>query len=106
MKPDDVTEDFETVILNPAEYYRLPSEIVDDPRLNDAERLRLLEEWHIDINNKLSADEEGMPPPHARDSANDAVIIEKIAHARTQIDGIDEQADGVLAAIKRIWHRL
>jgi hypothetical protein len=106
MAPDDVTDDFETVIQNPAEYYRHPSEIVDDPRLKDAERLRLLEEWHMDISNKLSADEEGMTPPHARDSANDAVILEKIALARTQIDAVDPEGEGVMAAIKRIWHRL
>lgn len=50
MLSNDASEDFDTVIQNPAHYYRLPSEIPEDPRLTRAEQIRLLEEWQIDIN--------------------------------------------------------
>ena len=106
MLPNDASEDFDTVIQNPAHYYRLPSEIPEDPRLTRAEQIRLLEEWQIDINNKLAADEEGMTPAHARESANDAVIIEKIAQALRQIDGGDKKSGGLMIAIKRMWQRI
>ena len=104
--PENTTSDFEFVLQNPATFYRHPREIIDDPQLNHAERRKLLEEWHTDISNKLSADDEGMTPPHARDSANDAVFLQEIADAREKLGEVEDQEGGVLAALERFWHRL
>jgi hypothetical protein len=106
MTAEHMTEDFNIVMENPAVYYRHPAEIVTDPRLNSQERIRLLDEWNMDISNKLSADEEGMIPAHAIDSADDAVIMEDIAAAKSKIDDSNASRDGIVDAIKRIWHRL
>jgi hypothetical protein len=101
-----MTDDFDIVMENPAIYYSHPAEIVADPRLTNPERIRLLDEWNMDICNKLSADEEGMIPPRASDSADDAVIMEEIAKARAKVEETDPGPEGVIAAMKRIWHRL
>lgn len=105
MMPTDTTADFDFVLQNPANYYRWPDEILHDPQLADDERVKLLEEWQMDINNKLTADEEGMIPAHAHDSAKDAVLLEQIAAARDQID-LEQPKTGVFAALNRLWHRL
>jgi hypothetical protein len=101
-----MTDDFDIVMENPAIYYSHPAEIVADPRLTDPERIRLLDEWNMDISNKLSADEEGMIPSHASNSADDAVIMEEIATARAKVEEIKPKPEGVIAAIQRIWQRL
>jgi hypothetical protein len=106
MNDDQTTEHFDIVMENPAIYYHHPAEIVTDPRLTKAERLKLLDEWNIDISQKLSADEEGMTPARARDSADDAVIMEDIAHAKAAVENAEEANEGILAAIQRLWHRL
>ncbi len=106
MNNDQTTEQFDVVMENPAIYYNHPSEIIDDPRLTTLERLRLLDEWNMDISQKLSADEEGMTPADARDSANDAVILEQIAHTKTIIENREPVNEGIFAAIERVWHRL
>ena len=104
--PENSTEDFDMVSQNPADYYRNPLEIVEDPQLTDDERLRLLEEWHTDISNKLTADEEGMTPLHARDSARDANFLADIAQAREKIEADAQQPTGIRGALARLWHRL
>ena len=106
MMPENTTTDFDFVLQNPAKFYRCPAEIAEDPQLSHEERLKLLEEWHTDISHKLTADDEGMTPPHARDSANDAVLLEEIAAVRENLgDELPEQG-GVIAALARLWHRL
>lgn len=106
MNDDQTTENFDIVMENPATYYSRPSEIETDPRLTTAERLKLLEEWHTDISQKLSADEEGMAPAHSRVSANDAVIMEEIANTKASVENADTENSGIIAAIKRIWQKI
>ncbi len=106
MNGDQSTEHFDIVMENPANYYNHPSEIETDPRLTTAERLKLLEDWNTDISHKLSADDEGMTPAHSSESADDAVIMEEIAHAKARVETANPETDSIMAAIKRIWHRL
>ena len=105
MMPENTTSDFDFVMQDPASYYRRPSEILEDPQLSRDERLKLLEEWQMDISLKLTADEEGMTPPHPRDSAKDAVLLEEIAAANETLSQEPEQS-GMMAALTRLWHRL
>ena len=106
MMPENTTSDFDFVLQNPANYYRRPAEIAQDPQLSHEERLKLVEEWHTDISHKLTADEEGMTPPHARDSANDAVLLEEISATRENLGDEEPEQGGVIAALARLWHRL
>lgn len=110
MPINNCTEDFEVVSQDPAKYYRNPSAVADDPQLSSAERLRLLDEWHIDISRKLSSDEEGMTPPHARDSAEEASLLEEIACARGKIESTNDNEpavdNGIMAKVSRFWNRI
>lgn len=110
MVGDSCTEDFDTVIQDPAKFYRNPAAVADDPQLSSAERIRLLDEWQMDISNKLAADDEGMTPSHSRDSAKDAVLIEEIAMARDRVgpSNADDAArsDSVMTKISRFWNRI
>ena len=45
-------------------------------------------------------------PPHARVSANDAVLLEEIATAREGLGDEESEQGGVIAALARLWHRL
>jgi hypothetical protein len=111
MKPEDGTDDFSVVSENPAEFYSSPEDILLDKRVSNEERLRLLEEWHTDISNKLTADEEGMTPESPLCSADDADLLKEIARARekidqNQMDDRDSVEGGIVQTVARIWHRL
>ena len=59
MTADD-TDDFDIVATNPAAYYTGPADVFDDPDLTREQKLRLLEEWEIDLTRQLESDGEGM----------------------------------------------
>ena len=83
---DKMMEHLATVSENPAVHYNNPDEIVADTNLSDLDRHRLLEEWQTDIAQKMSADEDGMPPAPGPQRGKDIVTLEKIANAQTAVD--------------------
>ena len=50
----------EEIKLNPARYYRAPSDVIRDRRFNDSERLEILEAWERDARALSVADDESM----------------------------------------------
>jgi hypothetical protein len=46
--------------INPHAKYNTPQNLLDDPKLAKAEKIRLLQEWAVDENLKAVAEEENM----------------------------------------------
>jgi hypothetical protein len=68
----------EDVRLNPARFYRLPSDVNRDRRLNDEERLEILEAWERDARALSVAAEETM-------TGGEPNQLEQIIQARLEV---------------------
>lgn len=71
--------------FNPASRYRAPADLARDGSLSSYERLELLDEWEEDVQARLDATSEGMPP-HGRTSI-DLALISEIEAARRSVAG-------------------
>lgn len=112
------TEDFDVVVMNPAAFYSGPSEVMDDAQLTRPQKLRLLEEWEIDLKRALESDSEGMAqsagPNLGQDEegqrANDAALLRQVSNwlrrARGEDGSMGETNDAPKTVIGRVWHRL
>jgi hypothetical protein len=109
------TSDFDTVAMNPAAIYEGPSDVLADPDLTREQKLRLLEEWEIDLKRTLESDAEGMaqgPDTGASDesrSADDSALLRQVANWLRRARGEDDgepfpEASGTV--IGRLWKRL
>ncbi len=108
MTADD-TDDFDIVATNPAAYYTGPADVFDDPDLTREQKLRLLEEWEIDLTRQLESDGEGMAQgTDQKDEgkrANDAALLKQVSNWRRR--AIEEDmASAKTTAIGRVWHRI
>lgn len=117
MPQSGTTEDFDVVVMNPAAFYKGPGEVMSDDQLTRAQKLRLLEEWEIDLKRTLESDSEGMaqtaaPTLEAEDEgsrANDAALLRQVSNwlrrARNEDVGADVH-DAPKTVIGRVWQRL
>ncbi|MFT3809689.1 MAG: hypothetical protein QM698_07205 [Micropepsaceae bacterium] len=103
------TNDFDIVATNPAAYYSGPAEVFEDPDLTRAQKLRLLEEWEIDLTRQLESDGEGMAQglDQADEGrrANDAALLKQVANWRRRALEEDVQAANS-TVVGRIWRRI
>ena len=103
------TNDFDIVATNPAAYYSGPAAVFDDPDLTRAEKLRLLEEWEIDLTRQLESDGEGMAQglDQADEGrrANDAALLKQVANWRRRAMEEDIAAANS-TVVGRMWRRL
>jgi hypothetical protein len=70
----------EEVKLNPARFYRLPSDVNRDRRLSDEERVEILGAWERDARAGSIASEETMTP------ASDAGQLDQVIQARQEAE--------------------
>lgn len=111
----DQTEDFDIVATNPAAYYEGPAEVLADSELTREQKLRILEEWEVDLKRALESDSEGMAQgsdvEEGAERSNDAALLRNVSNylrrARGE-DGDDNQdfVDAPKTMMGRIWHRL
>lgn len=52
--------DFDAVISDPAKYFQSPSEVLIDSDFRNDEKIKILEEWKIDLENLAIAADENM----------------------------------------------
>ncbi len=108
MKPEQ-TDDFDIVATNPACYYKGPAEVFDDPELTREQKLRLLEEWEIDLSRQLESDGEGMAQGTDQADegkrANDAALLRQVANWRRRAIEEDMISAGS-TVVGRIWRRI
>ncbi|MCC6919328.1 MAG: hypothetical protein IT548_08990 [Alphaproteobacteria bacterium] len=114
----DDTEDFDVVVMNPAAFYNGPADVMADGQLTRDQKLRLLEEWEIDLKRTLESDSEGMaqgagPNLHPDDEgrrANDAALLRQVSNWLRRARGDDALGEDLTDAPKtvmgRVWHRL
>ena len=65
------TLDVDAAVLDPADYFESPMDVVRDPRLTDHDRQRILESWVRDAELLAQAEAENMPgtqPPRLREA--------------------------------------
>lgn len=107
MTADD-TDDFDIVATNPAAYYTGPADVFEDPDLTRAQKLRLLEEWEIDLTRQLESDGEGMAQGTEQADegkrANDAALLKQVSNWRRR--ALEEDNGAKKSAIGRVWHRI
>lgn len=118
MPHTDDTEDFDVVVMNPAAFYKGPGEVMCDLQLTREQKLRLLEEWELDLKRTLESDSEGMAqsagpslgPDEEGQRANDAALLRQVSNWLRRAKGEDDGTGGVEDAprtvIGRVWHRL
>ena len=54
------TQDYDRALIDPMQVYSRPSEVLQDPRLNDEQKLTVLRQWEIDSREMQVAEDEGM----------------------------------------------
>ena len=109
------TNDFDTVATNPAAYYSSPEAVLDDPELTREQKLRLLEEWEIDLKRTLESDSEGMaqgPDTESDDQsqqADDAALLRQVTNWLRRARGEDEGKpfpEAPKTVLGRVWKKL
>ncbi|MEX2481893.1 MAG: hypothetical protein WD928_13635 [Gammaproteobacteria bacterium] len=63
------SDDIEQMRKAPAAVFASPREIIEDDRLNTAQKRQILESWAHDCREQAVADDEGMPPTQGRTGA-------------------------------------
>lgn len=71
------------VILNPESIFRSPKTLIAAPGLSIDEKLVALENWALDVNQRLVADSEGMPRSDKSD--DDAELLREIGKAQQSL---------------------
>ncbi len=105
----DPTPSFDVVVDNPEGFFENPSAIVADPDLTDAEKLRLVEEWALDLELKLNADSEGMTlgadaaPTQEGETLRQAQACLRVLRGETPAEPRRSAPTGVAG---RIWRKL
>jgi hypothetical protein len=115
MTDSDDTADFDIVVADPAHYYAAPSDILADAELTLDQKIRLLEEWEIDLRRTLESDSEGMAQGSAATvfaenrSADDSRRLRQVSN-HLRIARGEEKSEPFVSAPKtvvgRMWHRL
>ncbi len=108
MMADD-TDDFDIVATNPAAYYTGPADVFDDPELTREQKLRLLEEWEIDLTRQLESDAEGMAQGMDQADegkrANDAALLKQVSNWRRR--AMEEDIAAAKSTVMgRMWRRI
>lgn len=118
MSKVDDTEDFDVVVMNPAAFYQGPADVMADGQLTREQKLRLLEEWELDLKRALESDSEGMAqvvapkldPDEEGRRANDAALLRQVSNWLRRAKGDEKFGDEVSHAPKtvigRVWSRL
>ena len=98
------TDDFATVLLDPAAWYHHPQAVVDDTSLSQDEKRALLTEWEQDVADRSAAADEGMVPEVPGIIDRDVKIQDRLAAARTALEA---QADTEFMSLpQRLWRRI
>lgn len=97
------TEDFDSVVADPAAFYHDPDAIIADTGLTRRQRLHLLTEWAQDIVDRQVAENEGMAPETALESADETQLLREVNAA---IERVDASADDAPGLVTRMWRRL
>jgi hypothetical protein len=111
------TEDFDVVVMNPADFYKGPDDVMCDADLTRHQKLRLLEEWEIDLKRALESDSEGMAqsagpslnPDEEGSRANDAALLRQVSNWLRRAKEENAQADikdARTTVMGRVWRRL
>lgn len=112
------TEDFDVVVMNPSDFYKGPADVMSDENLTRSQKLRLLEEWEIDLKRTLESDSEGMAqtsglslkPEDEGSHANDAALLRQVSNwlrrAKGEEGDLSDIKDAPKTVIGRVWKRL
>jgi hypothetical protein len=76
---------------NPTRYYRWPSEVVRDRRLNRNEKLAILEAWELEARELAVAAEENM-------SGGEPSLLQDVVQARIDLGDTTDPTDGAAGA--------
>jgi hypothetical protein len=78
---------------NPTRYYRRPAEVVRDRRLNQTEKLAILEAWELEARELSVASEESM-------AGGERNLLEEVVQARLDLGAEADPAEDVGAPTK------
>jgi hypothetical protein len=78
---------------NPTRYYRRPSEVVRDRRLNREEKLAILEAWELEARELSVASEENM-------SGGEPSLLQDVVQARLQLSDATDPVEDAGAPTK------
>lgn len=75
---------------NAQRQYVSPEKLMSDDKLTDAEKLELLQDWDLELDNRLKAEEEGMSASDPMRSRHEAKLADESARVK---DAIKQLAD-------------
>lgn len=83
---------------HPRRHFSSPELLIADPSLEDAEKLSLLQEWDLDLDNRLKAEAEGMSASDPISERKEARLAEESARVKQCITDLcgrlgDSQAE-------------
>jgi hypothetical protein len=76
---------------NPKRHFSSPELLVADPSLSDQEKLALLEEWNLELDNRLKAEEEGMSASDPMHNRSEARLADEATRVRSCISELATQ---------------
>lgn len=110
---NEETDDFDVVVMNPAAFYKGPDEVMADAELTHDQKLRLLEEWELDLKRTLESDGEGMAQmatTGTRDNHDaDSALLRNVTNWRrraTEEGDLKDYPSAPKTKLGRVWRRL
>lgn len=81
---------------NPKRHFDSPELLLADDGLSDSEKLGLLKEWDLEIDNRLKAEEEGFSASDPIRSRHEAAIADEAARVKSALTEITNRIDATV----------
>jgi hypothetical protein len=78
---------------NPKRQFDSPELLIADEQLSDADKLDLLREWDLEIDNRLKAEEEGFSASDPIRSRHEAAIADESARVKSALTEITQRLE-------------
>ena len=69
--------------------YASPEQLLADDKLDDVEKLELLKDWDLELDNRLKAEEEGMSAADPMRSGQEAKLADESARVKDAIQQLE-----------------
>lgn len=104
------TDDFDVVVMNPAAFYSGPDDVMADRDLTHGQKMRLLEEWEIDLKRTLESDGEGMAQMGVEDRHDrESALLRNVTNWRrraTEDSTANEFPSAPKTKLGRVWRKI
>ncbi len=87
-------DEFDEKAPNAKRHFKSPEMLVADESLTDEEKLALLQDWALELSNRLKAEEEGMSASDPIRDRHEARLADEEGRVRTLLAGLTKEPAG------------